>query len=33
VVFDDFKTAYDSGRRVKLMDKLQTTGVKGRMLK
>jgi hypothetical protein len=32
-VFVDFKSAYDSIWRVKLMDKLQTIGVKGRTLK
>jgi hypothetical protein len=32
-VFVDFKCAYDSVRRVKLMDKLQKLGVRGRMLK
>jgi hypothetical protein len=29
----DFKNAYDSVLKMKLMDKLQATGVKGRMLK
>jgi hypothetical protein len=32
-VFVDFKSAYDSVWRVKLMDKLQKIGVRGRMLK
>jgi ribonuclease HI len=32
-VFVDFKSAYDSVWRVKLVDKLQAIGVKGRMLK
>jgi hypothetical protein len=32
-VFVDFKSAYDSVLRVKLMDKLQKIDVRGRMLK
>jgi hypothetical protein len=32
-VFVDFKSVCESVRRVKLMDKLQTIGVRGRMLK